>query len=99
MIRPVRLQLSRRRGFNLQRLSLETNGLPAIACVRPGPWGNAFRGHDAAFAFRDWLKLPGQEPYVEQAKKALRGKNLACFCGLDDSCHCDHLLKIANVDG
>jgi hypothetical protein len=26
----------------------------------------------------------------------LKGKNLACFCGLDEPCHGDVLLEIAN---
>src|ERR1700761_8347459 len=28
--------------------------------------------------------------------KELRGKNLACWCGLDAACHADILLRIAN---
>ena len=40
--KPVRLQLSRRKGFNLQRLSHETNGLPAVNVARPSKWGNPF---------------------------------------------------------
>jgi hypothetical protein len=39
---PVRLQLSRRSGFDLQAVSLAANGLPAIHVGRPGPWGNPF---------------------------------------------------------
>lgn len=37
---PLRLQLSRRKGFNLQALSRSVNGLPAVNCARPGKWGN-----------------------------------------------------------
>lgn len=40
---PVRLQLSRRKGFNLQALSRETNGLEAVNVARPGKWGNPFK--------------------------------------------------------
>jgi hypothetical protein len=40
---PVRLQLSRKRGFNLQALSLATNGLPAVNVARPHRWGNAWK--------------------------------------------------------
>ncbi|MEP9389613.1 DUF4326 domain-containing protein [Mesorhizobium sp. KR9-304] len=40
MITPVRLQLSRRAGFNLQAHSLATNGLPAANVARPTKWGN-----------------------------------------------------------
>lgn len=42
MATPVRLQLSRKRGFNLQALSMETNGLPAVKVDRSTPWGNPF---------------------------------------------------------
>ncbi len=43
MTRPVRLQLSRQRGFNLQATSRAVNGLVAINCARPGKWGNPFK--------------------------------------------------------
>ena len=42
IVRPVRLQLSRRKGFNLQALSLATNGLPAVNVSRRGKWGNPY---------------------------------------------------------
>src|SRR4051812_11243137 len=42
MTKPVRLQLSRRKGFDLKALSLETNGLPGVNVARPGKWGNPF---------------------------------------------------------
>ena len=40
MTAPVRLQMSRRKGFDLQALSHATNGLPAAKVTRPGRWGN-----------------------------------------------------------
>ena len=40
---PVRLQLSRRRGFSLQAVSRAVNGLPAIVVARPSTWGNPYR--------------------------------------------------------
>ena len=47
MTAPVRLQLSRKKGFDLQAHSLAVNGLPAANVARPGPWGNPFIvGHD-----------------------------------------------------
>lgn len=42
MNKPVRMQLSRAKGFNLQAASLALNGLPAINIARPGPLGNPF---------------------------------------------------------
>ena len=41
--RPVRLQLSRRKGFNLQEVSRAANGLAALKVTRPGDLGNPFR--------------------------------------------------------
>jgi hypothetical protein len=38
----VRLQLSRRAGFNLQAASQAANGLPAVNVARPTKWGNPF---------------------------------------------------------
>lgn len=62
MSTPVRLQLSRRKGFNLQELSRATNGLEAVKVTRPGPFGNPFRAAPgpggnmfAAATFRDWI--------------------------------------------
>ncbi len=42
MITPVRLRLSRAKGFSLQAVSMATNGLPAVSCARPGKFGNPF---------------------------------------------------------
>ncbi|BDA85010.1 hypothetical protein Sa4125_25520 [Aureimonas sp. SA4125] len=42
MTRPVRIRLSRARGFDLQAHSRESNGLSAISVARPGPFGNPF---------------------------------------------------------
>ena len=41
-IKPVRLRLSRAKGFNLQDHSLATNGLSAVNVARPSKWGNPF---------------------------------------------------------
>jgi hypothetical protein len=39
---PVRLRLSRAKGFDLQAHSRSVNGLPAVNVARPSPWGNPF---------------------------------------------------------
>jgi hypothetical protein len=46
MTTPIRLRLSRAKGFDLQALSLATNGLPAVNVGRPSKWGNPFRVGD-----------------------------------------------------
>jgi len=52
MTSPVRLQLSRRKGFDLQAWSREVNGLPAVNVARPGRFGNPFnfRASDCCWA-------------------------------------------------
>lgn len=66
--------------------------------------------HDAAVdAFSDWLAgfpwaCPEGDDY--EARRLwildhiadLRGKNLACWCRLDQSCHADVLLELANAE-
>lgn len=42
MIKPVRLQLSRAKGFNLQAASLAANGVRAVNVGRPSRFGNPF---------------------------------------------------------
>jgi hypothetical protein len=45
---PARIQLSRRRGFDLQAASEAINGLPGYSVARPGKWGNPFTIADVA---------------------------------------------------
>lgn len=40
--KPVRLHLSRAKGFSLQEHSRAINGLPAVNVARPSKWGNPF---------------------------------------------------------
>jgi hypothetical protein len=49
MTTPIRLRLSRAKGFDLQLLSRTTNGLPVVNVARPGKWGNPFN-----FSKPDW---------------------------------------------
>lgn len=37
-------------------------------------------------------------PSLQELRTELRGKNLACFCKLDQPCHADVLLELANGD-
>ncbi len=39
---------------------------------------------------------PEGDAYREAAKAELRGHDLACWCRLDEPCHADVLLRIAN---
>ena len=73
MVAPVRLRLSRAKGFDLQALSRATNGLKAVKVARPGPFGNPYTLQDAADVFdcrkhsaheyavqwfREWIETP-----------------------------------------
>jgi hypothetical protein len=120
-VRPVRLRLSRHKGFDLQELSHETNGLPARRVTRPGKWGNPFdiadiarrygldrqAAHDRAIELhRQWVEGrldpaldPGYPPpSVAEMAAELGGHNLACWCRLDETCHAELLLRLANPE-
>jgi hypothetical protein len=107
---PVRLQLSRKKGFDLQAHSLTTNGLLAVNVARPGPWGNPFVVNydgDRSQCVQKYRQLLGGKlyhfaaadavhTYAEQNLPDLVGKNLACWCPLDGGpCHADFLLELA----
>lgn len=53
---------------------------------------------------RAWLAETKRQTWHDQARpdpidiqKALRGRDLACWCSLDQPCHADVLLEIANA--
>lgn len=94
MTRPVRLRLSRRRGFDLQALSLRTNGLEAVNVARPTKWGNPYRADVAGALVAVNMFEIFAAPRLPVAD--LKGKNLACWCAPDAPCHADVLLRLAN---
>ena len=49
----------------------------------------------AAVMFRDEVTLP-TPPTIADVRAALAGRDLACFCPLDQPCHGDVLLELAN---
>lgn len=103
--KPVRVQLRRIKGW---RLPPNT-----VVVSRPSVWGNPWpvgqwgplgrKAPDAVGAvglFRDMMadfSLRYEVGYPAELA-ALRGKNLACWCPLDQPCHADVLLEIANGD-
>jgi len=110
-MKPVRLQLSRRKGFDLQGISRAANGLPAINVARPSKWGNPFE-----VGMTEHLGIPfcGGPLTVAEAVVLFRGtigsklndfpncleelwgKNLACWCKPGEPCHADVLLELSN---
>ena len=100
--KPVRLRLSREKGFNLQAHSLSVNGLPAVNVARPTKWGNVFSvrlygRHGAVARFGDYIGHSNSSlGFNVDDIQTLKGKNLACWCSLSQECHADILLEIAN---
>ena len=80
---PVRIKLSRARGFDLQAHSLAINGLPARSCARPGPFGNPFRigdrfVPDTAEAVRMFAaRLPDAQFYLPPHPDSYMGRLIA----------------------
>lgn len=69
---------------------------------RPSKWGNPFKvseyGREKALElYREYLEEKIQKG--ELNPQELKGLNLACFCRLDEACHADILLELANVTG
>lgn len=100
---PKRIQRQRAKGWRMPE--------GAIYVGRPTQWGNSFRIGDAhpvsgkpmsaadAYSFYEavTLQLLEVEPaYMAEKLKALEGKDLACWCRLDQPCHADLLLRLAN---
>lgn len=93
---PRRVVLSRKKGWKMPSGTVKVS--------RPSKWGNPFAVDKygrakAVEMFHNYIghqNSPlGFEPEdIEQ----LRGKNLACWCKLDEMCHADVLLAIANAE-
>ena len=98
---PKRLQRSRAKGWRMP--------VDAVYVGRPTKWGNPFRialPADRAAAvekYRRWLAgESGLGPPAAEGRRiaesvgALRGKDLVCWCPLDQPCHADVLIELAN---
>ena len=104
-VKPVRIQLSRRKGFKL----VSPNGLPNVIVDRRTKWGNPCRSgtkENAVADYRRWIERDltvasfkiafGEPPSVEEIRRELAGKNICCWCKLTDACHGDVILEIAS---
>ena len=97
---PKRIQRKRTRGWRMPE--------GAVYVGRPTRWGNPWTvGHtdpwsgepmspaDAVAAYRYGMDTVSGHG----ATIALRGLDLACWCPLDQPCHADVLLELANATG
>lgn len=108
---PQRIQRQRTWGWRLPEgavcVTQETPfGNPfRIGDPNPGCFlDEAFTRETAIEAYREWLLFKtypsgwkGRLPATaERVRLELRGKDLACWCSLDEACHADVLLEVAN---
>lgn len=102
MTKPIRIQRKRTKGWRMPPNTVYVG--------RPTKWGNPYSPNDrdkaglgpptpdnmemAARWFQNGVeRLLAADP---NALDELRGKNLACWCPLDQPCHADVLLELAN---
>ena len=89
---PQRFQRSRRKGARLPP--------DVVVVTRPTKWGNPHPLElvraEAVRRYREDLLGGRSAVTVEDVKRELRGRDLACYCPLDEPCHADVLLSIAN---
>lgn len=76
---------------------------------RPSMWGNPYRRSDPALAVELFRGLLARAPVsdgtwgkkgetvYDTIRRELAGHDLACWCPLDQPCHADVLLELANT--
>lgn len=107
---PIRVQRKRARGWKMPENTVYV-GRPTVwgnpftdkYAIDAGFYGNK---DFLPYCFRDWIGggdwFWGGEECNERRNRliaalpTLRGKNLACWCRLDQPCHADVLLELAN---
>jgi uncharacterized protein DUF4326 len=94
MPQPRRLKLSRQKGARLPK--------GAVVVARPTKWGNPYRPDkvtraEAVANYRRDLLAGKLKISVADARRELKGRDLACWCSLDGPCHADVLIEIANA--
>ncbi|MCR6672181.1 MAG: DUF4326 domain-containing protein [Devosia ginsengisoli] len=95
--KPVRIQLSRRKGWRMPENTVKVDRSTRFGNpYQAGADGDGDRAHLASL-YRAYLARPEQAALVDDIRALLRGRNLACWCPLDDCCHADVLLEVANA--
>ena len=99
---PQRIQLRRARGWRkpagavvVSRPSRWGNPYPIGATVE-APDGSTVTVRDRAHSVALFRATPRSPQDIEQLREELGGRDLACWCPLDEPCHADVLLELAN---
>jgi hypothetical protein len=104
-IRPKRIQLRRTKGWR------KPEG--AVVVARPSKWGNPWRvdpsratnpprdeyratAAEVVALYCNWVRWAAPFTFAD-VRRELAGRDLACWCPLDQPCHADVLLAIANA--
>lgn len=90
---PVRVQRRRTNGWRMPENTVYVG--------RGSEWGNPYKVQEygrqgAVDIYR--ADITTVRIVVQNIRDELRGKNLACWCRLDQPCHADVLLELANQD-
>jgi Domain of unknown function (DUF4326) len=74
-----------------------------VVVTRPTKWGNphpfSLGREEAVRLYRNDLLAGRLAVNVEDVRRELKGRDLACYCPLGMTCHADVLLQMANANG
>lgn len=90
---PRRFRLSRKRGAR--------KPAGAVVVARPSKWGNPHKigrltRNQAIDAYKRGVYAGRLAFTVADVRRELKGRDIACWCKLEDACHGDLLMAIAN---
>ena len=108
MDKPRRIQLKRTKGWRMPENTVKVdrstkwgNPFRVRNPYNVSDWGedDTETREEAVCRFGDMMADDAlRRDYCFPAVEPLRGKNLACWCPLDQPCHADVLLELANAD-
>ena len=92
-MKPKRIQRKRTKGWRMPENTIYVG--------RPTKFGNPFNWKtmgraEAVRKYRLWIQRLAYDYRNAPNPLELRGKSLACWCPLDQPCHADVLLELAN---